>query len=105
MVKIGGSLVAGIVFSDVLAWNLTGGLMFNERASPFGVEESVTRIQHNIQATGNGWSLSGLRNPAKGVQSDGGNTLPVLMVEACSTRQRSFPVDPHALQDFGLQEE
>ncbi|HNH35739.1 MAG TPA: DUF302 domain-containing protein, partial [Rhodocyclaceae bacterium] len=41
---------------------------------------------HNIQATGNGWSLSGLRNPARAVQADGGNTLPVLMVEACSTK-------------------
>jgi uncharacterized protein (DUF302 family) len=85
MLKIVGSFVAGIVFTGALAWNMMGGLMFNERVSPFGVEETVARIQHNIQATGNGWALSGLRNPAKAVQSDGGNTLPVLMIEACST--------------------
>jgi len=36
--------------------------------------------------TGNGWALSGLRNPAKAVQNDGGNVLPVLMIEACSTK-------------------
>jgi Domain of unknown function DUF302 len=35
---------------------------------------------------GNGWSLSGLRNPGKAVEADGGNTLPVMMVEACSTK-------------------
>ena len=31
-------------------------------------------------------ALAGLRNPGKAVEQDGGNTLPVLMVEACSTR-------------------
>ena len=86
MWKIVGAFVGGIVFTAVLAWNMMGGLMFNERVSPFGVEETIARIQHNIQDTGNGWSLSGLRNPARAVQADGGNTLPVMMVEACSTR-------------------
>jgi len=86
MLKIVGGFVGGIAVTGVLAWTMAGGLMFNERVSPFGVEETVARIQHNIEATGNGWSLSGLRNPARAVQGDGGNTLPVLMVEACSTK-------------------
>ncbi len=86
MLKIIAAFVAGIAFTAVLAWNTMGGLMFNERVSPFGVEETVARIQHNIQDTGNGWVLSGLRNPARAVQATGGNTLPVMMVEACSTR-------------------
>lgn len=86
MLKIAAGFVAGIAATGVAAWTMAGGLMFNERVSPFGVEETVARIQHNIQATGNGWSLSGLRNPARAVQADGGNTLPVLMVEACSTK-------------------
>jgi len=46
-------------------------LMFTERVSPFGMEESIARIQHNFQNTGNGWPLSGLRNPARAVQSGG----------------------------------
>ncbi len=91
MLKIVGSFVAGIAFTAILAWNMMGGLMFNERVSPFGVEETVARIQHNIQATGNGWALSGLRNPTRAIQQDGGNALPVLMVEACST-QYSKPI-------------
>jgi uncharacterized protein (DUF302 family) len=65
---------------------MAGSLMFNEHVSPFGMEETVARVQHNIQDTGNGWALSGLRNPAKAVQSDGGNVLPVMMIEACSTK-------------------
>ncbi len=85
MLKILGSFVAGVVFTGILAWNMAGGLMFNERVSPFGMEETVARIQANVQAVGNGWTLSGLRNPARAVQSAGGNVLPVMMVEACST--------------------
>jgi uncharacterized protein (DUF302 family) len=86
MWKILGSFAAGIAFTGILAWNMAGGLMFVERASPFGMEETIARIQHNIQDTGKGWSLSGLRNPARAVQTDGGNTLPVMMIEACSTK-------------------
>ena len=113
MLKIIGSFVAGIVLVGVLAYTFMGSLMFWEIESPFGVEETTARIQQNIMKVGNGWSLSGLRNPGKAVEADGGNTLPVLMVEACSTKysgpilkddSRSFPLHPDALQDFHLQE-
>ena len=86
MLKFIGGFVAGMAFVGILAWNMMGGLMFTERESQFGLEETVARIQQNIQNTGNGWALSGLRNPAKAVQADGGNVLPVMMVEACSTK-------------------
>lgn len=76
----------GVVVIGALGWMMAPHLMFTERESPYGMEETVARIQQNIQNTGNGWSLSGLRNPAKAVQSDGGNVLPVMMIEACSTR-------------------
>jgi len=83
--KVIGGVIGGIVLTGVIGWNMAAGLMFNEYESPFGVEETVARVQHNIVATGNGWALSGIRNPAKAVQADGGNVLPVMMVEACST--------------------
>lgn len=86
MKKILGGVVAGLVIAGVAGWNMAAGLMFNEYESPFGMEETVARVQHNIVATGNGWALSGIRNPAKAVQGDGGNVLPVMMVEACSTK-------------------
>lgn len=86
MLKIIGGFIAGLVFVAALAYSFMGSLMFREIPSPFGVEETVARIQQNIQKAGNGWSLIGLRDPAKAVHNDGGNVLPVLMIEACSTR-------------------
>lgn len=86
MIKIIGSFIAGVIVVGVLAYSYAGSLMFWEITSPFGVEETAARIQQNIQKVGNGWTLSGLRNPGKAVEADGGNTLPVMMVEACSTK-------------------
>jgi len=86
MIKALMGFVAGIVVIALTGWLMAPSLMFTERVSPFGMEETVARIQHNIQNTGNGWALSGLRNPAKAVQTDGGNVLPVMMIEACSTK-------------------
>ena len=83
-------LLAGVVLGALLMvggiWTYADHLMFSEVESPFGVEETVARIQQNIQNAGNGWSLSGLRNAAKPIENDGGNTLPVLMIEACTTK-------------------
>ncbi|GAB4167102.1 MAG: hypothetical protein Fur0039_04520 [Rhodocyclaceae bacterium] len=78
--------VAGIAAAALLALAMMPRLMFTERASPYGMEETIARIQHNIQANPNHWALSGLRNPARSVAADGGNVLPVMMVEACSTK-------------------
>jgi uncharacterized protein (DUF302 family) len=86
MLKLIGSFFAGVVAVAIIGWNMMGGMMFNERVSPFGLEETVARIQQNIEGTGKGWALAGLRFPAKAVQADGGNALPVIMVEACSTK-------------------
>ncbi len=86
MLKIIGGFLAGVVVVGLLAYSFMSSLMFREVPSPFGVEETVARIQQNIQNVGNGWALSGLRNPGKAVEAAGGNTLPVMMVEACSTK-------------------
>jgi uncharacterized protein (DUF302 family) len=86
MWKLIGSFVGGIVFTALVGWQMMPSMMFTERQSPFDMEETVARIQQNIQQAGNGWELSGLRNPARAVQKDGGNVLPVLMIEACSTK-------------------
>jgi uncharacterized protein (DUF302 family) len=85
MLKLLGAFFLGGILALGIAWNSIGGLMFTERLSPFTVEETTARIQQNIQAAGNGWSISGLRNPAKPVEAEGGNVLPVLLIEACST--------------------
>jgi len=79
-------LVLGVALAVMAAWNMAGGLMFEEHTSPFTVEETVARIQQNIQAAGNSWSLTGLRYPARPVEAEGGNVLPVILIEACSTK-------------------
>ena len=90
MLKIVGGIVAGLLLGLALAlavvWNMAGGLMFEERISPFTMEETVARIQHNVEAAGNGWSLSGLRYPVRPLEAEGVNALPVMLIEACSTK-------------------
>lgn len=86
MKKLIGGFFVGLIFTMVLALFMMPSLMFKEHLSPFGFEETVARIQQNIQKNPNGWTLSGLRDPAKAVQNDGGNVLPVMMIEACSTK-------------------
>ena len=79
--------IAGVVFFGVVAWNMAGDMMLREIPSPYSVEETAARIQRNIQAlSGNGWALSGLRNPARAVSNSGTNVPPVLLIEACSTK-------------------
>ncbi len=85
MLKLIGGFLLGIGLTVIVAWKVVGGMIFSEQVSPFSVEETTARIQQNIQAAGNGWSISGLRNPAKPVEAEGGNVLPVLLIEACST--------------------
>lgn len=86
MLKIFSGIILGAVLALVAVWQIAGGLMFEERESPFTVEETVARIQHNVQAAGNGWALSGLRYPARPLEAEGMNALPVMLIEACSTK-------------------
>jgi uncharacterized protein (DUF302 family) len=90
MLKAIVGFVVGVLFTSVVGYLMVPDLMFKETQSPYGFEETIARIQHNIadnpQVKAKGWSLSGLRNPAKAVQNDGGNVLPVMMIEACSTK-------------------
>jgi uncharacterized protein (DUF302 family) len=86
MLKSIGGFIAGAVVSVLVLWGGAGKMMFTEYESPFTVEETTARIQQNIQEAGNGWSLSGLRNPIKPLQAEGMNALPVLLIEACSTK-------------------
>ncbi|MCU0841302.1 MAG: DUF302 domain-containing protein [Thiobacillaceae bacterium] len=90
MLKAVVGFIAGILLVAVVGYVMMPHMMFNEVQSPFGLEETIARIQHNIEGNpelkAKGWALSGLRNPAKAVQTDGGNVLPVMMIEVCSTK-------------------
>ena len=87
MLKFIGGLVIGIVLLGVVMFYKAGSFMFNEIESPYSVEETAARIQRNIQRLeSRGWKLSGLRDPSKAVAASGTNVMPVLLVEACSTK-------------------
>jgi len=82
MLKIVSGFVAGIVVVGILAWQFAGGLMVKEYPSPYGLEETVARIQHNIKDAG--WSLSGLRSPSNTIKKLGATVPNVLLIEACN---------------------
>jgi len=87
MMKAVVGFITGIVFVGIAGWNMADVMMLREIQSPYGVEETAARIQRNIQSlSANGWTLSGLRNPAKAIAKSGSNVPPVLLVEACSTK-------------------
>lgn len=90
MLKALAGFVVGVLTVLVAAYFAMPHLMFSEIESPFGFEETIARIQHNIEGNpelkAKGWALSGLRNPARAIQADGGNVLPVQMIEVCSTK-------------------
>ena len=54
MIKIVGSFLVGAVSVTLFLWYSASSLMFSERVSPFGMEETVARIQQNLQNAGNG---------------------------------------------------
>lgn len=89
MLKFITGFFIAIILVAVVALTSAQALMFNITPSPFSVEETAARIQANIQKPdmkANGWSLSGLRDPGKAVAADGGNVMPLLLIEACSTQ-------------------
>jgi len=90
MLKVLGSFFAGVIVVALVGWQMMPKMMFSEIESPYGFEETIARIQHNVEDNpelkAKGWALVGLRNVAKAVQNDGGNVLPAMMVEICSTK-------------------
>lgn len=81
MLKVISGFFAGVIVVAVLAWQFAGGLMVQEYPSPFGLEETVARIQANVQDAG--WNLSGLRSPSNTIKKMGANVPNVLLIEAC----------------------
>lgn len=90
MLKAALGFIVGVLVVAIAGYVMMPHMMFKETQSPFGLEETIARIQHNIadspELKEKGWAISGLRNPARAVQTDGGNVLPVMMVEVCSTK-------------------
>ena len=86
MLKFIVGVALGALLSLVAVWQMAGSLMFEEHESQFTVEETVARIQANVEAAGNGWALFGLRYPTRPVEATGVSVLPVIAIEACSPK-------------------
>ncbi|HTY04257.1 MAG TPA: DUF302 domain-containing protein [Rhodocyclaceae bacterium] len=86
MLKFVTGVALGGALALVAVWQMAGSLMFEERVSPFSVEETVARIQQNVLAAGNGWALFGLRYPTRPVEAEGVSILPVMAIETCSPK-------------------
>lgn len=82
MLKIVSGFFAGIVVVAILAWQFGGRLMVTEYPSPYGLEETAARIQHNMKDAG--WSLSGLRSPSNTIRKLGATIPNTLLIEACN---------------------
>lgn len=82
MLKIVSGFFAGIALVAILAWQFGGSLMVQEYPSPYGLEETAARIQHNMKDAG--WSLSGLRSPSNTIRKLGATVPNTLLIEACN---------------------
>lgn len=77
--------VYGAVFG--IAVGLTGmalvmpKLMLKEQVSPFGYEETITKIQNNV--TDGGWKVSALMRLDKSLAKEGKDVLPVASFKIC----------------------
>ncbi len=85
MLRVLTGFIAGLVVFAFLGWQYGGGMMVKEYPSPYGLEETVARIQHNILDSGTGWTLSGLRSPSNAIRKLGATVPNVMLIEACST--------------------
>ena len=89
MLKALAGFVAGIVVIGLGGWMMMPSMMFTKESAPSAWKKpsrASSTTSRTAELKANGWALSGLRNPAKAVQNDGGNVLPVMMIEACSTK-------------------
>ncbi len=76
--------VAGIVVLGGILATQMNSLMFTERESPFGLMETVARIQRNIESV-KGWKLVGLRSPSNSIRAEGAWVPEVVLIETCNT--------------------
>jgi len=82
MLKTISGFIAGVVVVALGAWQFGGSVMLTEYESPYGMEETAARIQHNIKDAG--WSLSGLRSPSNTIRKMGATVPNTLLIEACN---------------------
>ncbi len=82
--------IIGIVLAILLTSACSmKSMMVEERVSPYGVEETISKIKENALAIG--WVVPGVKNMNKSVAKHGGGDVggPVRIVELCNAEHAS----------------
>lgn len=80
------SVVTAIIFTSACSMK---SMMVEERVSPYGVDETVSKIQQNAKSIG--WVSPGVKNMNKSIKKHGGADIggPVRIVELCNATHAS----------------
>jgi uncharacterized protein (DUF302 family) len=88
VLKVGGGILAGIILTAVIGWNVMPGLMLKETPSPYGVDETVEKIKSAALAAG--WVVADVKPLHKSIKKHGGADLPpVMLVNLCQAQHAS----------------
>jgi len=80
--------LAGVVVLGAVAWQMMPRLMLSESASPYGLEETVDRIQKN--AVEAGWVVSGIVRLDASIAKHGGPDVPrTWLINLCQANHAS----------------
>lgn len=75
-------LVSGVIITGIIGWHMMPGMMLHEMASPYGIEETVSKIKEN--ALSKGWVVPGVKPLHKAVLKHGGGEIPpVMLINLC----------------------
>lgn len=89
--KIKGFLLgflAGVVVLGAVAWKMMPGMMLNESLSPYGLEETVDRVQKN--AVEAGWVVSGIVRLEASIAKHGAPAVPrTWLINLCQANHAS----------------
>ena len=83
MGKIIIGLILGAVLTAAVGWNLMPGMMLKETVSPFGIDETVSKIKEGVPEKN--WVVASVKPLHKSIKKHGGGDLsPVMLVNLCN---------------------
>jgi uncharacterized protein (DUF302 family) len=75
-------LVVGVLLTGLVGWNIMPGMMLKEVPSPYGVEETVQKIES--AALSENWVVASVKPLHQSVKKNGGGDLPpIMLVNLC----------------------
>lgn len=82
IVNIITGFILGIIVMSIAVWLIMPGLMLTEHPSPYGIDETVTKITENAKAES--WVVSSIQPLHQSVKKHGaGDLQPVVLINLC----------------------